>query len=195
MKQTKLRMAVNDLFRKKETARIAALDTPWTAQSGIPWEEYPRPQLKRDSFFCLNGPWRFAINGNEVGEILVPYPPESRLAGVPAPERGDQLTYEREFTLPEGFRRDRVLLHFGAVDQECTVYLNDIELGSHVGGYLPFSFDVTAHLQETNTLRVIAFDPLDTDLPYGKQREDRGGMWYTPVSGIWQTGWMESVPQ
>ena len=195
MKQTKLRMAVNDLFRKKETARIAALDTPWTAQSGIPWEEYPRPQLKRDSFFCLNGPWRFAINGTEVGEILVPYPPESKLAGVPAPERGDQLTYEREFTLPEGFRRDRVLLHFGAVDQECTVYLNDIELGSHVGGYLPFSFDVTAHLQETNTLRVIAFDPLDTDLPYGKQREDRGGMWYTPVSGIWQTVWMESVPQ
>ena len=195
MKQTKLRMAVNDLFRKKETARIAALDTPWTAQSGIPWEEYPRPQLRRDSFFCLNGPWRFAINGNEVGEILVPYPPESKLSGVPAPERGDQLTYEREFTLPEGFRRDRVLLHFGAVDQECTVYLNDIELGSHVGGYLPFSFDVTALLQETNTLRVIAFDPLDTDLPYGKQREDRGGMWYTPVSGIWQTVWMESVPQ
>ena len=195
MKQTKLRMAVNDLFRKKETARIAALDTPWTAQSGIPWEEYPRPQLKRDSFFCLNGPWRFAINGTEVGEILVPYPPESRLAGVPAPERGDQLTYEREFTLPEGFRRDRVLLHFGAVDQECTVYLNDVELGSHVGGYLPFSFDVTEHLKETNTLRVIVFDPLDTDLPYGKQREDRGGMWYTPVSGIWQTVWMESVPQ
>ena len=195
MKQTKLRMAVNDLFKKKETARIAALDTPWTAQSGIPWEEYPRPQLRRDSFFCLNGPWRFAINGTEVGEILVPYPPESKLAGVPAPERGDQLTYEREFTLPEGFRKDRVLLHFGAVDQECTVYLNDIELGSHVGGYLPFSFDVTDHLQETNTLRVIAFDPLDTDLPYGKQREDRGGMWYTPVSGIWQTVWMESVPQ
>ena len=195
MKQTKLRMAVNDLFKKKETARIAALDTPWTAQSGIPWEEYPRPQLRRDSFFCLNGPWRFAINGTEVGEILVPYPPESRLAGVPAPERGDQLTYEREFTLPEGFRKDRVLLHFGAVDQECTVYLNDIELGSHVGGYLPFSFDVTDHLQETNTLRVIAFDPLDTDLPYGKQREDRGGMWYTPVSGIWQTVWMETVPQ
>ena len=195
MKQTKLRMAVNDLFRKKETARIAALDTPWTAQSGIPWEEYPRPQLRRDSFFCLNGPWRFAINGNEVGDILVPYPPESKLSGVPAPERGDQLTYEREFTLPEGFRKDRVLLHFGAVDQECTVFLNDIELGSHVGGYLPFSFDVTDHLQETNTLRVIAFDPLDTDLPYGKQREDRGGMWYTPVSGIWQTVWMESVPQ
>ena len=88
-----------------------------------------------------------------------------------------------------------MLLHFGAVDQECTVYLNDIELGSHEGGYLPFSFDVTDQLQEPNTLRVIAFDPLDTDLPYGKQRTDRGGMWYTPVSGIWQTVWMESVPE
>ena len=195
MKQTKLRMAVNDLFKKKETSRIAELDTPWTVQSGIPWEEYPCPQLKRDSFFCLNGPWRFAINGTEVGEILVPYPPESKLSGVPSPEPGDQLTYEREFTLPEGFRRDRVLLHFGAVDQECTVYLNDVELGSHVGGYLPFSFDVTDQLREVNTLRVIAFDPLDTDLPYGKQKKDRGGMWYTPVSGIWQTVWMESVPE
>ena len=195
MQESKLRMAVSDLFKKKETARIAALDTPWTDQPEIPWEEYPRPQLKRDSFFCLNGKWRFAINGTEVGEILVPYPPESKLSGVPAPKPGDQMTYEREFTLPGGFLKDRVLLHFGAVDQECTVYLNDMELGSHEGGYLPFSFDVTEQLRETNTLRVIAFDPLDTDLPYGKQKLDRGGMWYTPVSGIWQTVWMESVPE
>ena len=195
MQESRIRMAVNDLFKKKEASRTVALDTPWTAQPDIPWDEYPRPQLKRDSFFCLNGPWRFAINGTEVGNILVPYPPESKLSGAPAPERGDQLTYEREFTLPDGFRKDRVLLHFGAVDQECTVYLNDIELGSHEGGYLPFSFDVTEHLKDVNTLRVIAFDPLDTDLPYGKQRTDRGGMWYTPVSGIWQTVWMESVPE
>ena len=195
MKESKLRMAVQDLFKKKETARIRALDTPWSDQPDIPWNEYPRPQLRRDSFFCLNGPWRFAINGEEKGDILVPYPPESKLSGADAPEPGDQLTYEREFTLPDGFLRDRVLLHFGAVDQECTVYLNDIELGSHVGGYLPFSFDVTEQLRETNTLRVIVFDPLDTDLPYGKQKKDRGGMWYTPVSGIWQTVWMESVPE
>jgi len=195
MRESKLRMAVHDLFQKKETSRVHALDTPWSQQPDIPWNEYPRPQLKRDSFFCLNGPWRFAINGEDRGSILVPYPPESKLSGASAPEPGDQLTYEREFTLPEGFRRERVLLHFGAVDQECTVYLNDIELGSHVGGYLPFSFDVTEQLQETNTLRVIVFDPLDTDLPYGKQKQDRGGMWYTPVSGIWQTVWMESVPE
>ena len=195
MKQSKIRMAIDDLFKKKESSRTAALDTPWSEQPSIPWDEYPRPQLRRDSFFCLNGSWRFAINGEEKGDILVPYPPESRLSGAPAPEPGDQMTYERDFTLPDGFHKGRVLLHFGAVDQACSVYLNDIELGSHEGGYLPFSFDVTQVLKEHNTLRVIAFDPLDTDLPYGKQKKDRGGMWYTPVSGIWQTVWMESVPE
>ena len=195
MKQSRIRMAASDLFKKKETARIQALETPWFDQPDIPWNEYPRPQFRRESFFCLNGYWRFAINGGDAGEILVPYPPESALSGAKALVPGDQMTYEREFTLPEGFRKDRVLLHFGAVDQECTVYLNDVELGSHVGGYLPFSFDVTEHLQEVNTLRLLAFDPLDTDLPYGKQKADRGGMWYTPVSGIWQTVWMESVPE
>ena len=195
MKESRLRMAVNDLLKKKDPPRTTVLDTPWSDQPDIPWNEYPRPQLRRDSFFCLNGRWRFAVNGEDRGEILVPYPPESKLSGVAVPEIGDQLTYEREFILPEGFRKDRVILHFGAVDQECTVYINDIELGSHVGGYLPFSFDVTEQLRERNTLRVIVFDPLDTDLPYGKQRKDRGGMWYTPVSGIWQTVWMESVPE
>ena len=195
MKQSRIRMAVSDLFKKKKAARVQALDTPWTAQPEIPWNEYPRPQLRRSSFFCLNGPWHFAINGTEVGDILVPYPPESKLSGVPALAPGDQMTYERDFVLPEGFKKDRVLLHFGAVDQECTVWLNDIELGSHEGGYLPFTFDVTEALKEANTIRIIAFDPLNTDLPYGKQRKDRGGMWYTPVSGIWQTVWMESVPE
>ena len=195
MKESRIRMAVNDLMKKKEPPRTASLTTPWSDQPELPWNEYPRPQLRRESFFCLNGPWRFAINGEETGEIRVPYPPESPLSGAPAPRPGDQMTYEREFSLPAGFRKDRVLLHFGAVDQECTVYLNDVELGSHEGGYLPFSFDVTAQLREVNTLRVIAFDPLDHDLPYGKQKISRGGMWYTPVSGIWQTVWMESVPE
>ena len=195
MKESRIRMAVNDLFKKKKSARTAELTTPWFDQPDIPWNEYPRPQLRRDSFFCLNGYWRFAINGEDKGEILVPYPPESKRSGAPAPNPGDQMTYEREFQLPEGFRRDRVFLHFGAVDQECTVYLNDRELGSHVGGYLPFSFDVTDCLEETNTLRLLARDSLDHDLPYGKQRKERGGMWYTPVSGIWQTVWMESVPE
>ena len=195
MKESRIRMAINDLFKKKEAPRLAELDTPWMAQPAIPWNEYPRPQLRRESFFCLNGPWDFAIDGEDAGQILVPYPPESRLSGVRSPRPGDQLTYERRFALPEGFRKDRVILHFGAVDQSCTVWLNDVELGSHEGGYLPFSFDVTEHLKEENELRVVVFDPLDTDLPYGKQRQDRGGMWYTPVSGIWQTVWMESLPR
>ena len=195
MKESRIRMAVSDLFRKKETAHIAHLKTRWTEQPEVPWNEYPRPQLRRSSFFCLNGYWRFSVNGEELGDILVPYPPESRLSGAVTPQPGDQLTYERDFVLPEGFRKDRCVLHFGAVDQECTVYLNDVELGRHVGGYLPFSFDVTEHLKERNTLRLIVFDPLDTDLPYGKQSRSRGGMWYTPVSGIWQTVWMESVPE
>ena len=148
MKESRIRMAVNDLLKKKEPARTAELTTPWFDQPQIPWNEYPRPQLRRESFLCLNGKWRFAINGADAGEILVPYPPEAPLSGARAPMPGDQMTYEREFTLPEGFCRGRVLLHFGAVDQECTVYLNDIELGSHEGGYLPFSFDVTEVLTE-----------------------------------------------
>ena len=195
MKESRIRMAMNDLVKKKAPPRLHALDTPWTAQPQIPWDEYPRPQFRRESFLCLNGAWRFSVNGEDRGEILVPYPPESPLSGIGAVEVGDTLCYEREFTLPEGFQKDRVILHFGAVDQKCTVYLNDQEVGSHEGGYLPFRFDVTDHLRETNTLRVIAVDPLDHDLPYGKQRTDRGGMWYTPVSGIWQTVWMESVPK
>ena len=195
MKESRIRMALNDMKKKKTPPRLARLTTPWSEQPQVPWNEYPRPQLKRESFFCLNGKWRLSVNGAPKGEILVPYPPESPLSGVQAPELGDVLCYEREFVLPDGFRKDRVILHFGAVDQKCTVFLNGHELGRHEGGYLPFRFDVTDRLRETNTLRVIAVDPLDRDLPYGKQREDRGGMWYTPVSGIWQTVWMESVPK
>ncbi len=195
MEESKFRMAMKDLLQKKTPPRLARLHTPWEAQPEIPWEEYPRPQLRRESFFCLNGCWSFQVNGEDRGTILVPYPPEAKLSGAAPVRPGDRLIYEREFSLPEGFRRDRVLLHFGAVDQICTVKLNGQELGSHTGGYLPFSFDVTDHLQETNRLQVCCLDELNHDFPYGKQRSDRGGMWYTPVSGIWQTVWMESVPE
>ena len=88
----------------------------------------------------------------------------------------------------------RVLLHFGAVDQIATVYLNGVLLGKHEGGYLPFSFDITDVLKEENLLEVKVIDALDTDYPYGKQTKKRGGMWYTPVSGIWQNVWLEEVP-
>ncbi len=173
------------------------------ALSEIPHNVYPRPHMQRDSFFCLNGAWDFGItdgdapaDGDTIGKICVPFPPESLLSGIHRrfPE-SKTLWYTRTFTLPEDFLRDRVLLHFGAVDQCCTVILNGVTIGSHVGGYTPFSFDVTDALTEENTLVVAVTDMLsDAVLPYGKQRKKRGGMWYTPISGIWQTVWLESVP-
>ena len=167
--------------------------------AGIPWDVYPRPSLRRDSFYNLNGSWALAVGekGTFDREIRVPFPPESLLSGVHQlfPD-GTLLRYRRSFSLPESFRTGRVLLHFGAVDQKARVYLNDTLLGTHTWGYEGFSFDVTAALQAENTILVEAVDDLrDKSLPYGKQRRDRGGMWYTPVSGIWQTVWLERVPE
>jgi len=197
MKQSRIRMALEDLLRKKKTVRTVELDTPWMDQPEIPWNEYPRPQMKRDSFLCLNGKWNLSRFTESWGEILVPYPVESRLSGVGKQlKKGDILTYARSFTLPADFKKDRVILHFGAVDQICAVQVNGHVLGGHTGGYLPFSFDITEHLKEgENALRVTVVDDLDHDLPWGKQSRERGGMWYTPVSGIWQTVWLESVPE
>jgi len=166
-----------------------------------PWDAYPRPRLRRDSYLCLNGWWDFAVAGGDAAavydrRIRVPYCPESLLSGigeVPAP--GSRVCYRRAFTLPEGFAKERVLLHIGAADQIAHVYVNDTLVGEHVGGYDPITLDITACLQAENTLRVEVEDHLpDTTLPYGKQCHKRGGMWYTPVSGIWQTVWLESVP-
>ena len=184
--------------------RLQALTTPYEAALAgveIPFADYPRPMLRRDSYLCLNGLWDFEIDSqrdiDHPDKILVPFPPESRISGIEVitqPE--DVLIYRRVFTLPDGFIRGQVLLHFGAVDQTATVRLNGHELGDHEGGYLPFFFDVTEALYEgENKLEVLVTDPLDHDLPWGKQRYDRGGMWYTPVSGIWQTVWLESVPE
>ena len=162
--------------------------------------EYPRPQLRRDSFFNLNGKWL----ANE-SEIIVPFPPES-----PASEYNGKLCatyeYKKEFELPDDFvaalknqnQKNRVILHFGAVDQKATVFVNDIFVGSHLGGYLPFSFDITDYLEnysEKQKITLVAEDNLNHFFPYGKQKKNRGGMWYTPVSGIWQTVWMEIVPE
>ena len=170
---------------------------------GVPWNAYPRPQLRRDSFLCLNGEWEFAeVYRDEQPtdypeRIRVPFAPESLLSGIHRTfSRGVHLYYRRTFSLPDGFAGGRVLLHFGAVDQHATVYLNGVCLGEHHGGYQPFSFDITAQLQAENTLVVCATDDLhDHVLPYGKQTETPGGMWYTPVTGIWQTVWCESVPE
>ena len=165
---------------------------------GTPWQVYPRPQLKRESYVNLNGLWDLEAEGNTL-PIFVPFCPESSLSGIGQhfPE-GEDLVYRRKFTLPEGFRKDRVLLHFGAVDQIAEVSLNGVDLGTHTGGYTAFTFDITHTLREENVLEVgISDDLYDQSLPYGKQvrPEKRGGMWYTPVSGIWQTVWLESVPE
>lgn len=164
--------------------------------AAIPWNVYPRPQMKRESFLCLNGEWEVAID-DEPYSIRVPFCPESLLSGVGMPP-SDLFTadYHRAFILPEGFNKGRVILHFGAVDACAWVTLNGQRVGdAHNGGYEAFSVDITNNLQDENVLEVDCFDHLTHVLPYGKQRADRGGMWYTPVSGIWQTVWLESVPE
>lgn len=150
---------------------------------------YPRPQLKRDSFFPLSEGWTL----NDL-PICVPFPPQSENAHF-AGEIGENLHYAVSFSLPKHFLRDRVILHFGACDQTCTVSLNGKAVGTHAGGYLPFSFDITDLLAETNTLVVDAMDVGGEFYPYGKQCKKPHGMWYTPVSGIWQTVWLEAVSE
>lgn len=165
--------------------------------TGQPWDTYPRPQMKRKSFFSLNGEWDFYANGGSRETILVPYPPESILSGI-GRDMGKypSLLYRKIFTLPKGFVKDRVILHFGAVDQIAKIKLNGVIIGEHRGGYDAFSFDITDNLLDKNLLEVEVSDELENKaLPYGKQRRKRGGMWYTPISGIWQTVWIESVPE
>ena len=166
-----------------------------------PLNAYPRPQMRRSSYLCLNGTWDFAVTKADRPperfpfSVSVPYPPESNASGYGKRiEADDTMFYRRYFTLPEGFVKERVLLHFGAVDQECEVYLNGTLLGAHKGGYFPFSFDITKQLLAQNELLVKAVDRLDHAYPWGKQKQRNGGMWYTPFSGIWQTVWLESVP-
>ena len=167
----------------------------------IPWEHYPRPQMRRDSYVNLNGTWDFAVSQGAAPvynrKILVPFCPESPLSGIHEhfPE-GAALCYRRSFTLPEDFQKDRVLLHIGAADQVLKCYVNGIAVGSHAGGYESITFDITDALADENILELRCTDNLYFhDYPYGKQSLSRGGMWYTPVSGIWQSVWLESVPE
>ncbi len=172
---------------------------------GQPWNVYPRPRLRRGSFFCLNGSWELSVNGGPKESITVPFVPESILSGIGRRlGKNPTLHYFRRFELPPEFilpgkgkpgSKDRILLHFGAVDGDVCVLVNGHPYCSHRGGYTPITLDVTDRLRpgELNWIRVEVKN--DPDLPYGKQREKRGGMWYTPFSGIWQTVWMERVPQ
>ena len=167
-----------------------------------PWQAYPRPQMKRDNYVNLNGVWDFfvsdspALPGSYDQTILVPFCPESSLSGVKKhfPE-GSFLFYRRQLDLvPQPGLR--VLLHVGSADQIAEIYVNQKKIGTHIGGYESFCFDITDALEETNELVIRVRDDLRNQaMPYGKQVMKPGGMWYTPVSGIWQTVWLEQVPE
>lgn len=202
-----------------KTFRFCQLETPFENDTQFSWQDYPRPQLKRDSYISLCGTWqldvkkyavaiasisRFArkfeyqtgrFDLEHLGHICVPYPPESRISGIERQlEDNETYLYSRQFRLEKDFIKDKVLLHFGAVDTNCVVMVNGRLAGTHRGGYLPFTLDITSMVNTgENTVTVEVEDTLDIDMAYGKQRKDRGGMWYTPISGIWQPVWLESV--
>lgn len=168
--------------------------------------EYPRPQLVRDAWLNLNGLWSLALQPELEQErpaafdreILVPFPVESALSGVMERVDGKRLWYRRTFSVPPAWGDKRVLLHFGAVDWDATVWVNGVRMGRHKGGYDSFSFDVTGALKGAGPqeLVVSVWDPSDAwTQPRGKQVRQPEGIWYTPSSGIWQTVWLEPVPQ
>lgn len=183
------------------------LETQWsnTVNKDHVWEEYPRPNMVRDSYVNLNGEWDCCINRENTTDfydkkILVPFSPETKLSGIQQIVQPEEfLHYRRYFTLPEGFVKEKVLLHFGAVDQECHVYLNGRRVGSHKGGYLPFSFDITELLTDGENVLTLCVKDMTEKSPHarGKQKLVKkgkyGSLFYTPQSGIWKTVWMESV--
>ncbi len=181
------------------------MKTPWQPDKPLPYPQYPRPQLRRERWLNLNGLWDYAIQpaGDPEpihwdGEILVPFPVESQLSGVQKPLQPDEtLWYRRCFSVPKDWNRQRILLHFGAVDFACQVWVNEQNIGSHKGGYLPFSFEINQALQPgENELIMAVTDPTDAGLQErGKQVLNPEGIWYTAVSGIWQTVWLEPVPR
>ena len=180
---------------------LKKLETNFPFDTNKPLNEYPRPDLRRDSFLNLNGSWDFKFFSNHNifieydKKITVPYPVESDLSGIGerVPD-GMKMGYRKEFFFPEGFIKDKTILHFGGVDAICDVYFNRNFMFHHEGGYTPFSIDVTRFLRPNrNEIVVIVTDETSSNYPIGKQKKKNGGIWYTPVSGIWQTVWMESV--
>lgn len=168
-------------------------------------QEYPRPQMTRDRWENLNGLWEYAVTASDSepdgmdGQILVPFAIESALSGVGRSiEEDEVLWYERQFSVPKDWSGSRIMLNFGAVDWKAEVYVNGQKAGEHTGGYTPFSFDITDLLARRgrNTLRVKVSDRTDNWFQArGKQVSEPGGIWYTSVTGIWQTVWMEPVPE
>ena len=166
--------------------------------------EYPRPQMVRKNWLNLNGLWEYAIRPKDEGQpknfdgqILVPFPAESALSGVMKPVgEKSRLWYRRTFEIPNKWADQRILLHFGAVDWDTTVWINGKKVGSHRGGYDPFTLDITNALNDGGTQEIVlsVWDPTNTGYqPRGKQVKKPGGIWYTAVTGIWQTVWLEPV--
>jgi beta-galactosidase/beta-glucuronidase len=168
------------------------------------WREYPRPQFVRERWQNLNGLWEYAITAKTApppakydGQILVPFAIEAALSGAGKTlQPTERLWYRRSFNLPAEWKGQCILLNFGAVDYECALWVNGGLVGAHTGGFDSFSFDVTPYLRDgANELIVAVTDPSDTgEQPRGKQQLKPQGIWYTPVSGIWQTVWLEPVP-
>lgn len=191
------------------TTAEGPLATRWTSQvtPETPHAEYPRPQMVRDAWINLNGLWEYAIRpledsqpDNFDGYILVPFAPESSLSGVMRSVGEDaQLWYRRTFNTSELSDDGRVLLHFGAVDWRATVWLNGNQVGQHEGGYDAFTFDISDSIDSAvpeQELVIAVWDPVDTSIqPRGKQVNQPEGIWYTSVTGIWQTVWLEQVPE
>ncbi|MEO5891876.1 MAG: sugar-binding domain-containing protein [Ferruginibacter sp.] len=185
------------------------ISTSWASKvdPAKPLPEYPRPQLVRNNWMNLNGLWQYSIlpkasesiPASFAGNILVPFAVESALSGVGKTVGKDSvLWYERELTLPATFKNNHVLLQFGAVDWLCNVYVNGKAVGTHEGGYDPFSFDITTALNKKGKQKISirVWDPSDDGpQPRGKQVKNPNGIWYTPVTGIWQTVWLEAVPK
>ena len=194
------------------TKQTAPVMTPWGEQltADNVWQEYPRPSMKRQEWMNLNGVWKYfkrtSINydyernaSSFSKAILVPFPVESALSGIMdksySSNRRATHMYRQTFTLPDAFSGKNVLLHFGAVDWRCYIYVNGQLAGTHDGGSVPFALDITSLLKESGTqeLQVAVWDPTDGGQPNGKQSVSPSGIWYTPNSGIWQTVWLEPV--
>ncbi len=199
------------LVQSQTTAWQVAGDritTNWSAEVNAlnPLPEYPRPQMVRNEWKNLNGLWDYAITPSGStkpvtfdGKILVPFAIESALSGVNKVVGPDNiLWYRTRFTIPSNFRNRNILLHFGAVDWESEIYINGALVGSHQGGYDPFTFDITSFIKGRGSqlLELKVSDPVNTGpQPRGKQVLKPSGIWYTSVTGIWQTVWIEAVPK
>lgn len=213
----KIKDAVASLSKEHPEDTLAPLYTPWGEQIKSQkdpkvWQEYPRPQLRRQDFHILNGKWRYLITTDHLqpgqplkaeGEILVPFSPEALLSGIGRQLQPDEyLWYERSISFSNDEQAKqaagmRCILHFGAVDQQTAVYMNGQEITAHIGGYLPFSADITDFVSNQDALlQVWVQDTSDTSYhARGKQTLKRGGMFYTAQSGIWQSVWYEWVPK